>query len=131
MVEYSGKHFDFLNYFVIFYYKQSIRFTGQKEETRDTDMTPKKQVMVVEDNWLNREMLVSILEQQYDVLQAENGQEALELLEQHREDVAVILLDVMMPVLLEVARKRTICPRCAWTAHTGLRFRKKVLIDGC
>ena len=62
-------------------------------------MTPKKQVMVVEDNWLNREMLVSILEQQYDVLQAENGQEALELLEQHREDVAVILLDVMMPVV--------------------------------
>ena len=99
MVEYRGKHFDFLNYFVIFYYKQSIRFTGQKEETRDTDMTPKKQVMVVEDNWLNREMLVSILEQQYDVLQAENGQEALELLEQHREDVAVILLDVMMPVV--------------------------------
>ena len=62
-------------------------------------MGPKKKIMVVEDNWLNREMLASILEEDYTVLEAENGQQALELLAQHREDMALILLDVMMPVM--------------------------------
>ena len=42
-------------------------------------MTPKKQILVVEDNQLNREMLMEILAEQYAVLGAENGQEALEL----------------------------------------------------
>ena len=62
-------------------------------------MTQKKQIMVVEDNWLNREMLVEILADRYAVLEAENGQEALELLQQHQDDIALILLDVMMPVM--------------------------------
>lgn len=62
-------------------------------------MTPKKQILIVEDSWLNREMLIEILADQYVVLQAENGQEALEILEQHKNDIALILLDVMMPVM--------------------------------
>ncbi|MGN1039979.1 MAG: response regulator, partial [Candidatus Fimimonas sp.] len=61
-------------------------------------MTPKKQILVVEDNALNRELLVAILEDDYDTLQAENGLEALESLKQHK-DIALILLDVMMPVM--------------------------------
>ena len=60
-------------------------------------MIPKKQVLVVEDNWLNRQLLVEILEEQYAVLEAGNGQEALDILEEHRDHVSLILLDVMMP----------------------------------
>ncbi|MGN1066404.1 MAG: response regulator, partial [Candidatus Fimimonas sp.] len=62
-------------------------------------MTPKKQILVVEDNVLNRELLVAILEDDYDTLQAENGLEALEILKQHKDEIALILLDVMMPVM--------------------------------
>ena len=62
-------------------------------------MVSNKKILVVEDNALNREMLVEILSDSYSVLEAENGQEALELLEAHGEDVALILLDVMMPVM--------------------------------
>ena len=62
-------------------------------------MTPKKQILVVEDNQLNREMLMEILSEEYAVLGAENGQEALELLRESREEIALILLDVMMPVM--------------------------------
>lgn len=58
-----------------------------------------KQVLIVEDNALNREILCEILSTQYRVLQAENGQEALDLLQAHGDDVALILLDVMMPVM--------------------------------
>ena len=42
-------------------------------------MLLRKQILVVEDNALNRELLIEILSDRYDVLEAENGQEAPEL----------------------------------------------------
>lgn len=62
-------------------------------------MKQKKKVLVVEDNALNRTMLVEILSDEYQVLEAENGQMALEVLKQHKDSIALILLDVMMPVM--------------------------------
>ena len=62
-------------------------------------MALKKRILVVEDNAINREMLTAILDDEYEVLTAENGQEGLDLLQQHRNDIALILLDVMMPVM--------------------------------
>ena len=58
-----------------------------------------KQILIVEDNMLNREILKEILSDAYTVLEAENGQEALDVLRDHADDIAVILLDVMMPVM--------------------------------
>ena len=58
-----------------------------------------KQVLIVEDNALNSEILYEILSTQYRVLQAKNGQEALDLLQTYGDDVSLILLDVMMPVM--------------------------------
>ena len=58
-----------------------------------------KQILMVEDNMLNREILKEILSDAYSVLEAENGQEALDVLREHADDIAVILLDVMMPVM--------------------------------
>ena len=62
-------------------------------------MQRQKQILVVEDNELNREMLQVILSDKYTVLEAENGQEALDILAQRAKDIALILLDVMMPVM--------------------------------
>ena len=61
-------------------------------------MKRKKEILVVDDNEINREMLVEILKDKYCVLQAENGRQALELLK-GKEGIALILLDVMMPVM--------------------------------
>ena len=58
-----------------------------------------KQILIVEDNELNRAMLCEILASDYQVLEAENGQAALDVLRQHKENVALILLDIMMPVM--------------------------------
>ena len=58
-----------------------------------------KQILVVEDNALNRAILCGILSDNYRVLEAGNGQEALDVLREHADDIAVILLDVMMPVM--------------------------------
>ena len=62
-------------------------------------MVPRKRILVVEDNELNRAMLCEILAEEYGVLEACNGQEALDILEQNRNSVSLILLDVMMPVM--------------------------------
>ncbi|MGM9568100.1 MAG: EAL domain-containing protein [Clostridia bacterium] len=62
-------------------------------------MKPKKTILIAEDNDLNREILKEILSAEYDVLEAENGMAALDLLQAHKDDIALVFLDVMMPVM--------------------------------
>ena len=62
-------------------------------------MIAKRQILIVEDNDLNRAMLHEILSGEYQVLEAENGQEALDILKTHQDNISIILLDVMMPVM--------------------------------
>lgn len=59
----------------------------------------RKQILVIEDNELNRAILHQILSDSYQVLEAENGQEGLEILREHKDSIALILLDVMMPLM--------------------------------
>ncbi|MBQ7725590.1 MAG: response regulator, partial [Clostridia bacterium] len=54
-------------------------------------------MLVVDDEMINREMLGMILSDQYEVLYAENGVKALEVIRENAEDLSLILLDVMMP----------------------------------
>lgn len=58
-----------------------------------------RKVLVVEDNEINRAALCAILSSQYTVLEAENGAQALSLLEKYREGISLILLDIVMPVM--------------------------------
>lgn len=62
-------------------------------------MLQQKQILIVEDNELNRAMLHEILSSQYRLLEAANGQEALDILHEYSDDIALILLDVIMPVM--------------------------------
>lgn len=54
-------------------------------------------VLVVEDNDINREILCALLEEEFDVIQACNGLEGIQQLEDHYRDLALILLDLYMP----------------------------------
>ena len=56
-------------------------------------------VLVVDDEMINREILGNVLEKDYEVIFAENGQKARELILQHRLDLSLILLDLQMPVM--------------------------------
>ena len=61
---------------------------------------PKKQtILVVDDELVNREILGATLEDDYRVLYAANGQEALDLLEKGSDVISLILLDLLMPVM--------------------------------
>ncbi len=62
-------------------------------------MLTQKKILVVEDNEINRAMLCEILSSEYEVLDAENGQVALAVLEQYKEEISLILLDIIMPVM--------------------------------
>lgn len=62
-------------------------------------MALKRKVLVVEDSVVNREMLTCILEEEYEVLQAGNGEEALKILDVYKDSISIILLDVIMPVM--------------------------------
>jgi len=56
-------------------------------------------VLVVDDYEINRDALGAILEEEYEVIYAENGREALEKINLHLNDLSVVLLDLMMPVM--------------------------------
>ena len=59
----------------------------------------KKLVLVVEDEFINREILKAILEDDYDILLAEDGSQALQMIEENKEVLSVILLDLMIPII--------------------------------
>lgn len=56
-------------------------------------------VLVVDDQEINRDVLGLILEDQYNVIYASDGREALDMIQKHLEDLSIILLDLMMPVM--------------------------------
>ena len=56
-------------------------------------------VLVVDDQEINRDVLGMILEDDYEVIYAENGKEALELMRQRLDSLSIVLLDLMMPVM--------------------------------
>ena len=57
-----------------------------------------KKILIAEDSPVNRELLRELLEMQdYEVFEAGNGQEALDMLDQLRPDL--LILDLGMPVL--------------------------------
>ena len=57
----------------------------------------KQKILIVDDSEINRALLVDILEEQYDVAEADNGVEAIALLSKQRTDFSLLLLDIMMP----------------------------------
>lgn len=63
-------------------------------------MGVRKTVLVVDDNRLNRIILCNILRSDgYSTLEAENGQDALEALQNKANAVSLVLLDIKMPVM--------------------------------
>mgnify|MGYP002414952247 FL=1 len=59
----------------------------------------KSQILLVDDSAMNRMMLTEILGDSYHVLEAENGRECMEKLQAEAENIALVLLDINMPVM--------------------------------
>ena len=59
----------------------------------------KRNVLVVDDEEINREILGGILEEYYNVLYAEDGKKAMSVIEEQGPLLSLVLLDLMMPVM--------------------------------
>lgn len=59
----------------------------------------KSQILLVDDSKMNRMILAEILGDGYHILEAENGQECLETLRAEAGNIALVLLDINMPVM--------------------------------
>lgn len=56
-----------------------------------------RKILVVDDAEINREMLAEIFEDQFEVLQAADGEEAVKIIDELKMDLSLIFLDLMMP----------------------------------
>lgn len=97
-------------------------------------------VLLVEDNELNHKITRALLEKSgYRVLSARDGQEAIDLVEQH-QDIALILMDMQMPVLDGLSATKRIrerehggarIPIIALTAHALADEIDRCIAAGC
>ena len=70
-----------------------------KSRNKFHPMNGKRLVLVVDDERINREMLGLILSNDFQVLYAADGQEALEIIRERSAVLSLIMLDLLMPVL--------------------------------
>ncbi len=74
--------------------------SGQKEGDSVFLLKPrKKTILLVDDRAVNRKILKKLLQSDYQLLEAENGAEAFSVLKEAGDSVALILLDICMPVM--------------------------------
>lgn len=62
-------------------------------------MEKRKKILVVEDSKTNRKMLVDTLVDTYEIVEAENGEIAWEILQRQKDAIDLVLTDIMMPVM--------------------------------
>lgn len=65
-------------------------------------------ILIADDQTLNRKILGDFFKDKYSILEAKNGEEALHYMEEHGEEIALVLLDIEMPVMtgIEFLQKR-------------------------
>ena len=69
---------------------------AEEDHVEHTDIL-RPLILIVDDSKINRELLVEILQDKYQIIEAENGNECVEKLEKYGNDIALILLDIVMP----------------------------------
>ena len=57
----------------------------------------RKHVLIVDDIEMNREIMGDLLEEEYDISYASDGVEALKMLQSHKDEIDLVLLDLQMP----------------------------------
>lgn len=77
---------------------------------RKKNVFDKKKILIVDDSEINRALLSDMLSNEYEIVEAENGLEASAILHEQEQEISLMLLDIMMPVMdgfetLEVMNK--------------------------
>lgn len=59
----------------------------------------RRTILIVDDVEMNRAILDATFSEDYNIMEASNGAEALEIIKAHQDQLSAVLLDVVMPVL--------------------------------
>ena len=62
-----------------------------------SEVITKQKILIADDSEMNRELLAAILEEKYDIIQANDGVQAVDCLQRHAEEISLLLLDIVMP----------------------------------
>lgn len=62
-----------------------------------TALKTKQKILITDDSEINRSLLADMLGGEFEVLEAENGEEAVEILEKGKDEIDLVLLDIVMP----------------------------------
>ena len=60
-------------------------------------LNTQKKILVVDDKGMNRYMLGGIFRDNYEIIEAGGGMEAIAIIDKEYDELAVILLDIIMP----------------------------------
>ena len=65
-----------------------------------------RRILIVDDEMINREILGMMLQDEYELLFACDGAEALRVMRENKDTLSLVLMDILMPVMsgMEVLR---------------------------
>lgn len=66
------------------------RIIATHDENRET-------ILIVDDSAMNRMLLSDILADTYNIIEAEDGERAIAILQQHASEISIVVLDMVMP----------------------------------
>ena len=79
--------------------KNKVVTQKDKREQYEKQIQIKQRILVVDDSKMNREILCEMLKDDFEIIEATNGQECVSLIEQYGKEISLVLLDIVMPVM--------------------------------
>lgn len=68
-----------------------------EENYKMSEVITKQKILIADDSEMNRELLAAILEEEYEIIQVNDGVQAVDCLQRHAEEISLLLLDIVMP----------------------------------
>ena len=79
--------------------KNKVVTQKDKREQYGKQIQIKQRILVVDDSKMNREILCEMLKDDFEIIEATNGQDCVSLIEQYGKEISLVLLDIVMPVM--------------------------------
>lgn len=77
--------------------EQNEQVKDQPEDSNNGSKAYKYRILIVDDSEMNREILSEILNEEYDILEADSGETCIDMLRKYETGISLVLLDIVMP----------------------------------
>lgn len=79
--------------------KNKVVTQKDEREQYEKQIQIKQRILVVDDSEMNRAILYEMLKDDFEIIEATNGQECVSIMEQYGKEISLVLLDIVMPVM--------------------------------